>query len=434
MKKEKLLSPTAVFLLGVNSIIGSGIFLLAGKMYKNAGTWSILAIILAALSLTVIAFAYANMSKLYPQNGGAFVYAKESFGRFPGFIIGMVTWILGTVTLATEVSALLTGLKMILSTLNIRLIGLILIFAMGLVSYFGASILKKLDDLTSYIKILIVLAVIGVCSWLVRGVHFGDFVPNIATSSGFLGFLTAYGTVFFLYNAISFLPVNAEKMENPRKNLPRVMVRVMVATTIAYVLIQAITIGALGSRLTDYAVPAAVAFSKLIGPIGQPLVVSAIGLSIFGVLVTVAFNAPTILASLAMAHEDVPELVAKKSRFGTPTGAIVLTTLGAAAIFLSGNFIFLSGLTVFMSFVQYVSTGLANIKNKFIWTGAGTVVFAMVLLLSFTGQILMFGFTILAVLATFYFIVKLDDEARELWLKKYGHEAKNVKVNAEKQL
>ena len=34
MKENKLLSPAAIFLLGVNSIIGSGIFLLSGKIYE----------------------------------------------------------------------------------------------------------------------------------------------------------------------------------------------------------------------------------------------------------------------------------------------------------------------------------------------------------------------------------------------------------------
>ncbi len=118
MKENKLLSPAAIFLLGVNSIIGSGIFLLSGKIYEDAGIWSLLAILFAGLSIFVIAFAYANMSKIYSKNGGALVYAKETFGRFPGFIVGMVTWLLGTVTLTTEVSALLTALKMILPNLN----------------------------------------------------------------------------------------------------------------------------------------------------------------------------------------------------------------------------------------------------------------------------------------------------------------------------
>ena len=44
MKENKLLSPAAIFLLGVNSIIGSGIFLLSGKIYEDAGIWSLLEI------------------------------------------------------------------------------------------------------------------------------------------------------------------------------------------------------------------------------------------------------------------------------------------------------------------------------------------------------------------------------------------------------
>ena len=60
MKENKLLSPAAIFLLGVNSIIGSGIFLLSGKIYEDAGIWSLLAILFAGLSIFVIAFAYAK--------------------------------------------------------------------------------------------------------------------------------------------------------------------------------------------------------------------------------------------------------------------------------------------------------------------------------------------------------------------------------------
>lgn len=71
MKDKKLLSPAAVYLLGINSIIGSGIFLLAGKIYQDAGNWSLLAILFAGLSIFVIAFSYSNMSKIYPENGGA---------------------------------------------------------------------------------------------------------------------------------------------------------------------------------------------------------------------------------------------------------------------------------------------------------------------------------------------------------------------------
>lgn len=437
MKENKLLSPAAIFLLGVNSIIGSGIFLLSGKIYEDAGIWSLLAILCAGLSIFVIAFAYANMSKIYSKNGGAFVYAKETFGRFPGFIVGMVTWLLGTVTLATEVSALLTAMKMILPNLNSRLIGIIIILALGIISYFGSSIIAGLDNLTSVVKIVLVLVFIFTCLWLVRGLNFSS--PNLLTASsanlgGFNGFLSAYGTVFFFFTGFSFLPVNAEKMKNPAKNLPKMMSLVMLTCLAVYMIIQTITIGALGPELTKTLVPAATAFSKIVGSIGIPLFVVGICFSIFGVIVATTFNTPTILASLAQAHEDVPMFVSKNNRFGTPTWAIILTTVCGIALFLSGNYVFLSGLTVFMSFVQYLSTGLANIKKKFLLIGIGSVLFSLVLLTSFTLSVLILGLGILILLVLIYFVVKLDDDEREKWLKEHQEKSKGADVNTVKRL
>ncbi|MGV9051470.1 APC family permease [Lactococcus lactis] len=437
MKENKLLSPAAIFLLGVNSIIGSGIFLLSGKIYEDAGIWSLLAILCAGLSIFVIAFAYANMSKIYSKNGGAFVYAKETFGRFPGFIVGMVTWLLGTVTLATEVSALLTAMKMILPNLNSRLIGIIIILALGIISYFGSSIIAGLDNVTSFVKIVLVLVFIFTCLWLVRGLNFSS--PNLLTASsanigGFNGFLSAYGTVFFFFTGFSFLPVNAEKMKNPAKNLPKMMSLVMLTCLAVYLIIQTITIGALGPELTKTLVPAATAFSKIVGSIGIPLFVVGICFSIFGVIVATTFNTPTILASLAQAHEDVPMFVSKNNRFGTPTWAIILTTVCGIALFLSGNYVFLSGLTVFMSFVQYLSTGLANIKKKFLLIGIGSVLFSLVLLTSFTLSVLILGLGILILLVMIYFVVKLDDDEREKWLKEHQEKSKGADVNTVKRL
>ncbi|MGY3736695.1 APC family permease [Lactococcus taiwanensis] len=437
MKKPALLSPVAIYLLGINSIIGSGIFLLSGKIYQEAGLMSLGAILLAGLSVSVIAFAYANMSKIYSKNGGAFVYVKETFGRFPGFVVGMVTWILGTVTLATEVSALLTALKMILPHFNGLLFGLGLILLLGLLSYFGSALIAGLDNLTSFVKIALVMIFIFSCVWIVKGSHFS--AENLLTASsvknsGLHGFLSAYGTVFFFFTGFSFLPVNAEKMKNPAKNLPKMLTLVMLTCLSVYLIIQAITIGVLGPSLVNTLVPAATAFSKIVGMIGIPLFVVGICLSILGVIVATTFNTPTILASLAQAHEDVPMFVAKTNRFGTPTWAIILSTLSAMALFLTGNYVFLSGLTVFMSFVQYLSTGLANLKKKFIWVGLGSSLFSLVLLTSFTLSVLVLGSGILLALVLIYFIVKLDDTAREAWLKTKENKAKGADVNTVKRL
>ena len=403
MKNEKLLSPFAVFLLGINSIIGSGIFLLSGKIYKDSGVWSLLAILLAGLSILVIAYSYANMSSVYPERGGAFIYVKNTFGPFAGFIIGILTWMLGVVTLATEVSALLTAMKMIAPHIDVRVIGVIILALLAVVSFFGASALARLENLTSMVKVLIVIVLIGTCAWLMKGANF-QMPAYLSRISPIQGFISAYGTVFFFFTGFSFLPVNSDKMRNPSKTLPKMMTLVILTCTAIYLIIQAITIGALGGHLPETAVPAATLFSKVIGAIGIPLIVGSICVSIFGVAVAATFNTPTILVSIAEAHEDIPMIVSKNNRFGSPALAVFLTFALAIVLYLSGNYVFLAGLTVFMSFVQYIFMGAVNVKKKYKWIGLGTILFSLVLLASFTLQVLVVGFIIVLLLSLIYYV------------------------------
>jgi amino acid transporter len=343
------------------------------------------------------------MSKLYPESGGAFVYVKNIFGRFAGFIIGMMTWILGVVTLATEVAALLTAVQMIAPDINAKFIGTLILLALAIVSFFGASILSKLDNVTSLVKILIVLVFVVTCAWLVRGVNF-TLPQHTQSLHPVQGFIAAYGTIFFFYTGFSFLPVNADKVQNPSRTLPRMLTWVILTCTSIYLIVQAVTIGALGTALPQSTVPAATAFSHVVGAIGIPLIIVSICISIFGVTVAATFNTPTILVSLANEHEDVPMIVTKNNRFGAPALAVFLTFAGAIVLYLSGNYIFLSGLTVFMSFSQYLFTGFANIKKKFLFIGFGTVIFSLVLLFSFTLQVLIVGFSIVFALGLIYLV------------------------------
>lgn len=385
MADKKLLSPLVIYLLGINSIIGSGIFLLAGKIYRNVGNWSLLAILLAGFSLFTIAFSYANMSKLYPENGGAFIYARRVFGRFMCFIIGIVTWLLGTVTLATEVSALLTALKMIFPTLPTTIVGVSLLLSLGFLSYFGSSLIANLDNITAILKLLIVIVFVVTSIWLAKVTNFISQQPltNITHHFTLKGFLVAYGTVFFFFTGFSFLPVNAEKMNNPTKNLPKMISLVMLSCISVYLILQSITIGVLGATLPNTIVPAATIFAKIVGHIGIPLFVSSICISILGVIVATTFN--------------------------TPTWAVILTTVGAICLFLTGDYLFLSELTVFMSFVQYLATGCANVKKRYYLIGLSTIGFSIILLTSFSLTVLLLGVSCIVVLALIYLSVKVDD-------------------------
>lgn len=84
------LSPTHVWALAFGCIIGWGAFINPGKKFlPNSGVnGTAIAMLLGALVMVIIAFAYAYMVPKYPKAGGEFNYTRSCFGKVPAYICG----------------------------------------------------------------------------------------------------------------------------------------------------------------------------------------------------------------------------------------------------------------------------------------------------------------------------------------------------------
>lgn len=84
------LSPTHVWALAFGCVIGWGAFINPGKKFlPNSGVeGTAIAMVLGALVMIIIAFAYAYMVPKYPKAGGEFNYTKSCFGKLPAYICG----------------------------------------------------------------------------------------------------------------------------------------------------------------------------------------------------------------------------------------------------------------------------------------------------------------------------------------------------------
>ena len=87
---QKQLSPTHVWALAFGCIIGWGAFINPGKKFlPNSGVeGTAIAMMLGALVMIIIAFAYAYMVPKYPKAGGEFNYTKSCFGKIPAYLCG----------------------------------------------------------------------------------------------------------------------------------------------------------------------------------------------------------------------------------------------------------------------------------------------------------------------------------------------------------
>ena len=76
----------------------------------------------------------------------------------------------------------------------------------------------------------------------------------------------------------------------------------MVSVSILYTLMLLIAIGILGHKMSWYTIPIANALKSAVGEWGYIIIIIGVVLSIFGVAFTCSFNAPALIASLALEH------------------------------------------------------------------------------------------------------------------------------------
>jgi APA family basic amino acid/polyamine antiporter len=81
----------------VGNMVGTSIYTLPASLAKECGPLGIVAWILTAAGYLFIALVYAHLGPRYPRTGGPYVFAREAFGEFAGFLVVWAYWISATV-------------------------------------------------------------------------------------------------------------------------------------------------------------------------------------------------------------------------------------------------------------------------------------------------------------------------------------------------
>ena len=427
----KKLSFISIYFLGINGVIGSGTFLLPSVIYRYMNLSAVLVLLCTAVTVSMIALCYADLASRFTGSGAAWLYAYNAFGRFTGYELGIFTWFLGCCTLAAEIVALLTTLKSFLPVFNNHgvyyetAMALIVLFA--IINFFGRDLVKAVNNISAAAKMLTLLIFIVIGAFFIHKANFSPVIPQTALT-GAKPFLKHFGAaftpIFYLFTGFSFLPIAAKQMNNPEKNIPRVLIAVMVSVTILDALMMLVAIGVSGTRLGGYSTPLASVFGNAVGKWGYTLIIIGMLISIFGVAFSASFNAPSLVASLANEHRMLPKVLGRKNKHDSPWIAIIMTAL-LTALFATQSYLFLVSCTVLASFIQDVPSILAVIKfkhtNEFPNHGfnlpgkylipALALAVSCYMVTNFTAKTLLIGTVVAVLAAVAYFFIGKDEEA-----------------------
>lgn len=361
MKNKKKFGLFSIILLGMNAIIGSGIFLLPGQAYAIAGTSSLFVYLFITFLAGSLALCFAEAAGLFRSNGGAYIYAKEAFGNFVGFEVGFMKYIVQVVAWATMAVGFVTALSAVFPEISegpiraLLIVGLIVV--LSVINIIGIDVAKYVNNVATVGKLVPIIVFIAAGIFFIKGANFQPIIPKDMTT---VKFSEAAILIFYAFTGFEAIATASEEMDNPKKNLPIAIAVAIGCVSVIYFLIQFVSIGILGGSLEGTTTPVVDAMSKFMGSAGGILVTAGTLVSIGGINVANSIFVPR--GCLALGERGMlPPVVKKMSSRGTPVTAIIISAVLVIPLALSGTFTQLATISVISRFTQYIPTCLSII-------------------------------------------------------------------------
>jgi amino acid transporter len=346
--------------LGINGIIGTGIFLLPAKVFRNAGGFSWAAWLAIGGVCLLVGLCFCEASGRADRNGGPYLYARDAFGRWVGVAVGWMALAANLFAYGAVARGFGRNLSFLVPALNGKgpqiALAVLVIAALAALNWLGIRPGALVSDFFSGAKLIPILLFVGL------GLFFVDWhrlaLPPPAGETKLEALKLGGFAALFACTGFEYVPVTAGETENARRNVPLALFFSLLFSVLLYVLVQVVFMGTHPDPGTADKPLAEAAFA-FAGPWAGRFVALGSVISSFGYLTAVALVTPRYLSALGE-NGELPPLFARTSqRFRTPTVAIAATATVCAGLAMFADFDRLSDLNNAAVFAQYVPTCLA---------------------------------------------------------------------------
>ena len=364
--------PGAV-MMGLGSIVGTGVFVSIGIGAGVTGPAVVLAIAVAALVATANGLSSAQLAASHPVSGGAYEYGYRYLTPLLGFTAG---WVFLLAKSASAATAALGFSGYLLDLAGIHNDGARIATALAAIAILTAVILGGIrrSNRANTVIVSITLGALGVFVLLglpsARAGTPANFIPFLAPAAGetpIHAFLHATALMFVAYTGYGRVATLGEEVSDPQRTIPRAIVATLVVTMLLYVAVGYVAVASVGSaRFAELTVTTAAPLEAIAQSFGVPglgllLAVGAIT-AMLGVLLNLLLGLSRVL--LAMGRRgDMPHAVARiDPRSATPAVAVIVMAVVIGILALAGDVKTTWSFSAFTVLIYYAINNLAALR------------------------------------------------------------------------
>lgn len=372
-KLAKELTLYGLVMVAIGSCIGSGIFVtpsqIAGLVPSAAlilGVWAIGGVITLTGALT-----FGELGSIFPQAGGIYIFLKEAYGGWLGFLYG---WAYLLIITSGSIAVLSLAFSYYLSffipmndTWKI-LTSIIAISVLTTLNVLRAKFGEMFSNIFTGLKILGILIIIGVGLFYGNSeLSFKGFGLSSSGNTGLSSFGVALVGVLFSYGGWQHASFLAGETKNPSRNVPIAMITGAIVVTIIYLLVNMSYMLLLPINTIASSQKVAAEAVSTILPFGGMLVAAIIAVSTLGTIGIYTLSAPRIYYAMAEDGLFFKSIAKVHPVFKTPVNAIIVQSIWAIILLLFwGTFEDLITYTVSVEWIFFTlaATGIFIFRKK----------------------------------------------------------------------
>jgi basic amino acid/polyamine antiporter, APA family len=361
---NRALSATALTLLGIGGIIGTGIFVLTGTAAaQHAGPALALSFVIAGIGCTLAGLCYAEFAAMIPVSGSAYSYSYATLGEGIAWFIGwnlILEYLFAVATVSTgwsgyalsllqdfniHLPAAFTNapldqgsgsLSIVTTGAIINLPAMLIVAIIATICYIGIKQSAAFNSVIVAIKVTVVVLFILLGVSYINEVNWHPFVPPNSGEFGrygWSGVMAASGVIFFAYIGFDAISTAAQETRNPQRDMPIGILVSLVICTLLYVIVALVLTGMVSYKELNVAAPIALALDKHpeLKWLRIPVKLGAIA-GMTSVMLVMTLAQARIF--LAMARDGLlpPWFGRVHPKFKTPSNGTALTGVCAAII------------------------------------------------------------------------------------------------------